>query len=40
MTARLLVTLAQGLRVMERAAGRDYPTQVIDQSLKGLSRTD
>ncbi len=39
-TARLLVTLTQGLRVMERAAGRDYLTQVIDQALKGLSRTD
>ncbi|MEU7604938.1 TetR/AcrR family transcriptional regulator [Streptomyces sp. NPDC041003] len=38
-TARLLVTLTQGLRVMERAADRDYLTQVVDQALKGLSRT-
>ncbi|MFG2486758.1 TetR/AcrR family transcriptional regulator [Streptomyces virginiae] len=38
-TARLLVTLTQGLRVMERAADRDYLTQVVDQALKGLSCT-
>ncbi|MER6449850.1 TetR/AcrR family transcriptional regulator [Streptomyces venezuelae] len=38
-TARLLVTLTQGLRVMERAADRDYLTQVVDQALKGLSPT-
>lgn len=39
-TARFLVTLVQGLRVMERTAGRDYLTQVVDQALKGLSCTD
>ncbi|MGW3326058.1 TetR/AcrR family transcriptional regulator [Streptomyces virginiae] len=39
-TARLLVTLTQGLRVMERAADRGCLTQVVDQALKGLSRTD
>lgn len=38
-TARFLVTLTQGLRVMERAAGREYLIQVVDQALKGLSRT-
>lgn len=38
-TARFLVTLTQGLRVMERAAGLEYLTQVVDQALGGLSRT-
>ncbi|MFF3724305.1 TetR/AcrR family transcriptional regulator [Streptomyces erythrochromogenes] len=38
-TARFLVTLTQGLRVMERTAGRDYLTQVVDQALTGLSCT-
>ncbi|MER6317081.1 TetR/AcrR family transcriptional regulator [Streptomyces sp. NPDC001581] len=38
-TARLLVTLTQGLRVMERAADRACLTQVVDEALKGLSCT-
>ncbi|MGW4504619.1 TetR/AcrR family transcriptional regulator [Streptomyces sp. NPDC004436] len=36
-SARLLVTLTQGLRVMERTADRAYLTQVVDQALASLS---
>ncbi|MFB7630085.1 TetR/AcrR family transcriptional regulator [Streptomyces sp. NPDC056149] len=37
--ARFLVTLTQGLRVMEKAADRAYLSQVVDQALKSLSPT-
>ncbi|MCX4539532.1 TetR/AcrR family transcriptional regulator [Streptomyces sp. NBC_01565] len=37
-TARFLVTLTQGLRVMERVADRAYLTHVVDQALRGLTR--
>ncbi|MET9607541.1 TetR/AcrR family transcriptional regulator [Streptomyces sp. NPDC006512] len=37
--ARLLVTLTQGLRVMERTADRAYLTQVVDQVLRGVRAT-